>query len=228
MKNPLKIALVASAAALLLSGCGLVNSLVPDQSVTNAYGLDDRPVELSPVPSGTALASAAVATLYEGSLSASFDDVVLPDSVPAGIRPSSLEEELQLGSSVTITAGAGATLPATLTIEGVTLAVSVDDASDDPVATEELATDLSIVLTQESCLAGVCTYTVTSADAGSAETLLILAVAGAAFDELWTLLQNGVERNSLTGTMTLEFDQAFDASSIEIVLQTTAGTLKFG
>lgn len=226
MKSIATLVLLAGL-ALLLSACGLVNALIPDQAIDNAFGLDNQELTLTVIDS-SALRSAA-STTFSGDVTATFDDPDLSD-VPAGIRPDAIEEVVALGATVSASSvmAVPSDFPDTMTITGASLSATVDDPSNDPTLTKTIASDaLALSLAKADCNVTVgttCTFSVTATDA----QLLLLSIEGSEFDTVWTLLSNGSSPNTLDGTFELTVDQALPSDSqVTIVLDTNAGTLKF-
>lgn len=221
MKRIVTLATLAFA-ALLLSGCGLVNSFIPDQPAENVFGLDEKAVTLQPTAAGSQFTAQAVAT-YEAQVTGTFGDVDT-SKIPAGIRPSGVEETLSLGGSIEVTFAASADMPQTLVVSGVDLALTLDDSSSEATTSSFSSGQISASFTKGACNLQTCTY---SASAETVE-LMQIDVKGADFDAVWALITNGDHSNTATGTLTLTFEPAISATAIEVTLKTSNGKVKFG
>ena len=216
---------------ILLGAC---NALIPDQTVTNPFGLDGRQVTLTQQAQGglsqTGLSAQAVSATYSGNLTATFKD--LEQNLPGGIRPSSIEESLGLAAELKVASASGeAAFPNSLTITASSLAFTATDGSGAPTLSQSFnsASGLALVITKKSCtLAGAttCTYTVSA----PSTVLLLVALAGSNFSTFFDILSKGGSPNTLTASFSLVLmgDTLFPAdSAVTVTLKTSQGTLKF-
>jgi hypothetical protein len=211
---------------------GACNALIPDQTVTNAFGLDGKQVTLTQQAqaglSQTGLSAQAVSATYSGTLAATFKD--LEQNLPGGIRPSSIEESLGLAAELKVASASGeAAFPNSLTITASSLAFTVTDGLGAPTLSQSFnsASGLALVITKKSCTgATTCTYTLSA----PSTVLLLVALAGSNFSTFFDILSKGGSPNTLTASFSLVLmgDTLFPAdSAVTVTLKTSQGTLKF-
>lgn len=229
MFKTIKTLTVVSALAALLSACGVVNSLIPDQEIGNPLGLDGKTVTMTRT-SSTGLSTQAGVTYTDATLSASFAD---PDlgSLPGGIKPNELVVALAIGPTVEMTGSATATFPDSVTFSNASLDLTVDDASGDAAFEDTFdATGLNLVLTKSSCTAdntaGTQSCSYSTSTSGNASVLL-MDIASADFNTLWKLMTNDASPNTVSGSFSLTTSAEIPATSVTVTLQLPNGTLKF-
>jgi hypothetical protein len=218
--------------AFFLSSCGV---LIPDQAVTNPFGLDGKSVTLSQQAQTqqTGLSAQAIQVTYSGSVSATFND--FDQNLPGGIRPSGIAENLGIEANVRVssaTSTSEAAFPSSLSIVASRLEFTVADGGDgQPTVSKtfDSAAGLNLVLTKGSCqtAGGVtCTYTTNAVDT----ILLVLQLVGGDFGTFFDIISGGGEPNTLSGTfsVTISGDTLFPSDSqMTVVLNTSQGTLSF-
>jgi hypothetical protein len=131
---------------ILLGAC---NALIPDQTITNPFGLDGKQVTLTQ-QAQVGLSAQAVLATYSGNLTATFKD--LEQNLPGGIRPSSIEESLGLAAELKVASASGeVAFPNSLTITASSLAFTVTDGdgSGAPTLSQSFnsASGLALVIT---------------------------------------------------------------------------------
>jgi hypothetical protein len=215
--------------AFFLSSCG---ALIPDQNVENVFGLDGKSVTLSQQQQiqQAGLAAQAVAATFSGAISASFND--FDQSIPGGIRPTGISENVGLEATVRVasaTATSEADFPSTLNIVASQLNITVADGSGQPTINKAFnsVSGLSIALNKGSCTvaSGVtCTYTINATNA----ILLLAQLVGSEMGTFYTIISSGGEPNTVTGTFSISVDALFPANSqVTVVLNTSDGVLTF-
>lgn len=223
--------LVVLSLVLVLSACA---SLIPEQSVTNPFGLDGKSVTLSQQAQlrQPGLSAQALSATLSGNISATFPD--FNQSLPGGIRPSGISENLGIEANVGVSSASStseADFPSTLSIVASQLTITVKDGSGQPTVNKTLnsGSGLNLVINKGSCqVAGgvTCTYTTNAA----ATVLLLLQLVGSDFSTFFDILSGGSAPNTLEGTfsLTISGDSLFPADSqVTVVLNTTQGTLAF-
>jgi hypothetical protein len=224
--------LVVLGLAVLLGAC---SSLVPDQAVTNPFGLDGKSVTLqqSAALNENGLSAQAVSAVYSGSISTTFND--LDQSLPAGIRPSGISENVGVEADIRVAAPTTneADFPNSMTIIASQLGFTVTDGSGQPTVQKtfnsEAGLNLTVTKKAGSCQAGTgltCTYV-----ANAVDTILLLAeLVGPDFSTFFNIISGGTEPNTLSGTfsLTVSGDSLFPAGSqVTVVLNTSQGILTF-
>jgi hypothetical protein len=116
MDMKIRIFPLVGIACIALSGCGVVNSVIPE--VDNLVSLNDTTVD-AVVGSGRALISGNITK------SATFDDRTLPSQ--GSIRRLRLRQSLD--QAVEVTVPNGATLPASFTLSNFALLITLADAA---------------------------------------------------------------------------------------------------
>jgi hypothetical protein len=228
--------LVVLSLVLLLGAC---SSLIPDQSVTNPFGLDGKSVTLSQQAQlqesqlkQPGLNAQALSATLSGAITASFND--FDQDLPGGIRPSGISENLGIGANVQVRSASGvgeAAFPNTLSVVASQLTFTVKDGSGQPTVTKTFtsASGLNLVINKGTCQVGsgvTCTYTTNAVGT----VLLLLQLVGSDFSTFFDILSEGSEPNTLEGTfsLTVSGDALFPSDSqVTVVLETTQGTLSF-
>ncbi len=224
--------LVVVGLVVLLSSC---SALIPDQKVTNPFGLDGKRVTLQQqgaALTGDGLSAQQVSATYSGSVTASFNDLDL--DLPGGISPSGISENVGLGVEMKVASSQPeSAFPASLSITASQLDFRVADGSGNPTVNQTFksAAGLNLSFTKQSCsLASGVTTCIYSTNAVS--TVLVLAqLVGTNFSTFFNnILRGGSAPNTLEGTfsITASGDRLFPADSqVEVTLKTSEGTLAF-
>ena len=92
-----RIALVVGGLALVLSACGLVNSLVPNQTVSNPLGINGKTVTMkSPaLPAGLTTQAPATVASFGGTFSGTFPDLDA-SKIPGGVKPNGFDADINV------------------------------------------------------------------------------------------------------------------------------------
>jgi hypothetical protein len=223
------------AAALVLSGCGLLNAFVPDQTATNPLGLDGVPVSMT-ATSTAALApqAAAPGTDFSGSVSASFPNIDT-SGFPSGVTPNKLVADLTLGALVTVSspsAVGGADFPDAVNVTAAGIDLTVADGSGSPNTTVSASASSAsgmLTLTKGSCKAGTvgwsCDYAPSLASGASA---LLTITVSAHFAQLWTIATAGTSPNTVDGSFGVTLDPGIPGdSTVSVTLSSAEGTFSF-
>jgi hypothetical protein len=221
---------------LLLSSCNtVVNTLIPDQPITNPFGLNNRPLTLTMPRPDDPFVPLESAT-YGGGLSSSLNNVT--SSVFGPTRPTGIEEQLGIASTITISSAFAnnasdpqTVFPKTLTLSKSSLNFKVVDGPQGATFEDvfQPPSGLTFTLTKETCetnpVKTICTYTI---DKGT--PLLQIQLLGEDFNTLFNFITAGGQPNTISGTLSLELTgeslPPLD-SEIIVILKTSEGKLKF-
>jgi hypothetical protein len=220
----------------LLSGCNTVlNALIPDQPITNPFGLNNRDITLKMERPADPLAKVEAAS-YFGGLSSSF--INLSPSILGEARPTGIEEKLALASTLKVSSvfannasDPQAVFPESLTLATARLAFKVVDGPEGSSLEEVFNSvpDVVLVMTKQACVTGssktTCTYLT-----GAEVTLFQLQFLGENFNTLFDIITAGGQPNTISGNLNFEFMGASFPpldSEITLVLKTSDGKLKF-
>lgn len=225
-----RIVAAVAGLALVLSACGLVNSLIPDQSVTDPLGLNGTSVTMS-APSTPALGAQLVVTTttLSGAFNGSFGDFDA-SSIPSGVHPSGFAAPIDVAATASIATATPGSLPTSFSVTGVTLDLTVKDGSGAPSFTLSPPfsnTGTLLTFTQTACTASSCDYSVAAGpDLGSA--LIALSLSSSDVATLWQIVTGGNATNTAQGSITVTVDQGLPAdSALTVQLVSPTGTLTF-
>lgn len=210
---------------LLVGACG---GLVPPQSVTNLFGIDDAAVDLgAPAVEVGVLALLPTGTSFEGTISESFTG----DSfdVPGFANATLMKESVVIEADVEVTVPAGedpTTLPASFSL--VSGAISLEFSVDGAKIAEASGTgslDPPLVLTRESCDATSCAYT---AAVSSEDHAIVVTATAASANAVFDAMQEG-QTLVVTGTyaVTLAPPGLTLSAVVSVTLSTAGGTIEF-
>jgi hypothetical protein len=221
---------------IVLSGCNAVlNAVIPDQPVTNPFGLNDLLLILTMPRPDDPLESLESAT-YSGGSSNSLSNLA-PDAF-GPTRPTGVEEQLGIASRLTIASAFAnnasdpqRVFPETLTLSKSTLSFTVKDGPGGAAFEDvfESLSGLTFTLTKEECETNlsrtICTYTLDK------ETpFLQIRLLGEDFNTLFDFITSGGQPNTISGSLNLELTgeslPPLD-SEIRVFLKTSEGILKF-
>ncbi len=220
--------IIVGALALLVSAC---SALIPDQTMNNPLGLDNTTLALNSVSTAALNQQAATSTTFSGSTSTTFPNQDL-SSKPSWANPNGFTSDIS-ALGVTIKPGDATTLPQTLHVTRVTLALNVADGSGTPSFTwnyDSGALSQILVLTRSSCsttMADGCTYTV---QAGSDLNGAFVPVSFTAsqVSTMMTIIGGGTSPNDVTADASVTVDQGLTGvGEMDITLGNATGTLKF-
>ncbi len=229
---------VLSGLALVLSACGLVNSLIPDQQVTNPLGINGQSVTMSAQPATAALSSQATGTdTFGGNFSGTFNDIDA-SSIPGGVKPSGFVTDIGIDSTATIASPSASSLPSTIKLTKVALSLQVNDgATAGGTPSFSLTPPYShagtlLVLTQQagtcSTASGIsCDYAVAAGpDLGAA--LIALVLSSGDVNTLWDIVTGGNSTNHTNGSISVTLDQTLPSdATLQVKLVSKEGTLSF-
>lgn len=227
MSQTVRSLALAAAGAVLLSACGVLNALIPDQTVSEGVlgiGSAGVPVPLYAEPSGADVGAAQFvnATVFTGTFDLGSVDVDAVDELPSFVEADAITETLALGDSVVVTypttASAGSFTLVELAVTG-SITISGSEYAL-PVLT---ATGLSVLFDDEDCTAGVCTY-------GTASDLpeFDVALAAAAVAAYSDLLQDGGSISAeLTVTATLASPGLPVDAEVVVTIESLGAVIEF-
>jgi FlaG/FlaF family flagellin (archaellin) len=229
---------VLSGLALVLSACGLVNSLVPDQKVANPLGIDGQTITMSAQPGTAALSPQATGTnTFGGHFSGTFGDINA-SSIPGGVKPSGFVADIGIDSTATIASTSASSLPATINVTNVGLSLQVNDGATAGGTPSFTLTPpykhagTLLVLNQQagtcSTTSGIsCDYAVTAGpDLGAA--LIALSLSSSDVGTLWQIVTTGSSTNHAAGTVSVTLDQNLPSdATLQVKLVSKEGTLSF-
>ncbi len=201
---------------VLLAACA---SLIPAQSFDNPLGLANKDIAVT-VPATAALRTLAAGA---GTVSGSFNDVDLSD-VPLGIIPAKYEIELGFTGSATVS---GSSLPATITLTNVQLAITVSDV-DNSATIPTMSYPGSLTLTQQSGSS----YSVAgsaSIDSGDVSAIFTAVIASSQLTNLLDviLLDGSNTQNTAMATLSFETDDLAAGGTITMTINAGTGTVSF-
>jgi len=182
-----RLPLLCSVALLSLSGCGAVNSLIPE--IDNLVPLSGNSVQAT-VGSGRAVISGNITK------SVSFPDRDLPSA--SKLKSMSLRQSL--ATSVQVTVPNGVSLPNTFTLSNITLQITLSDGDRSTSSSATYAGPVTFTRT-----AGTSTYT-------TATTIEVsnISFTSAPFSTVKSIITTAPSPNTATGKL------SFDAESTEL------------
>jgi hypothetical protein len=217
---------LAVAASFLLSACGLLNTLIPDQTIEDgvlgigAAGIQ-IPLDAEPGAAGIGVAQ-LTATVFSGTFDVDAVPVDAVEGLPAFVDAAAITETIALGDSVEVT------YPTTGPAESFTL-VELEIAGTVTISSvvyplPTLVEDgLSVVFSNPDCTAGVCTYDTAS---GLPEfDVALVAAAVAAYSAL--LQDGGTIAADVTVTATLDAPGLAADATIVITLESLGAVIEF-
>ena len=225
----LRSVVVLAALAVVLSACGLVNALVPDQDVNDPLGIDGQTVTLSANSSALGSASTQALSLNVASnFAGEFDDIDTSE-FPAGVHPKEMLLDVALRATAILTSATGV-LPDEVEVTAASLTLTVADGSGSPSVTVGATAGgglLTLEKIDSSCVAiDGCAYTVTPAVGH--DTLLSIDATGQDFLKLWSIATSGSEPNTVAGTFGLELEPNVPQDTlVEVTISAPTGTFKF-
>ena len=222
--------IVVAALALLVSAC---SSLIPDQTLTNPLGLNNKSVALDTVTTaGLAPQAGATSTTFSGSTSSTFQDV---SGIPSWVSASGFQSDLT-ATSVTINSTAPSTLPASLDVTEFKFDVTAKDGSGSPSLTFNYDSGQKtqlLKLTQTSCDSTSCTYSVAAGSdlSGTVDQLVQISLSSGDAQKLLDMVRGGDATNDVSASVALTVGTALSTTtttSMDITLKNATATLKFG
>ena len=223
---------IVGALGLLISAC---SALIPDQTLNNPLGLNNKTVNLNSVSyAGLSPQVAATSTTFSGSMTTTFPDQDL-SSKPSWANPNGFTSDLS-ATSVTIKPGDATSLPATLNVTRVTFGLNVADGSGTPSfnwSYDSGSTPQQIlVLTRGTCgptVADGCTYSVAAgSDLSDVGKLIVVSFSQSQVTTLMNIIGGGTSPNDVTANASVTVDQGLtSATDMDITLGNATGTLTF-
>ena len=214
-----------TAVALALAAC---NSFIPDQPLTNAFGLDGVQLELTPTDTAArGLAPQQAQSLrFAGEISAFLDDIDASD-VPGWVNPATLRETLGLERELRLTVGLSGGCPSAVTITDAALELSITDPGGTSLAKSFSASGLAFTFERSSQGALECSY---QAEV-DAVALLTLLLQGSELDTLYNdILANGQQPNEVAGSfaLTVSSDEPLPTdATLRVTLSSSEGLMTF-
>lgn len=226
--------LAAVAVTGMLSACGVLNSFLPNQTLTDPLGIDGQAVTLQPPGLSPAATPQQTQSTWSQSAESTLDDIDTTD-IPDWVDPAALFVDVRFEGTATFasaTASSGGDFADVFTFDAAALvdASITDDDTAETVSLPDVSTPAgaTVTLQKESC-SGVapvtCTYTATS---GLADFVIPVEITGADMDALYDILTMGSQTN--TSSVTLELTATGTApadTTITVVIEAATGTLTF-
>ncbi len=215
--------------ALVTAGAlGACSSLIPDQNIANAFGLDG--VQVTASATGVQPTSPAAGTTGSTQVSGTFASEVASGGFPAIhgiINVATISDDITIRTTVDLTAPGDTTLAESYTITGASIALLVSSAGATLIEQTWTATGLELTFS------GSATYDEeTDTTSGTYEVvaeipLVTLLVQGAAVDAFLDALSEG-ETLDVAGTMTVDLEPAFPfGAELTFTLKSLGGTVTF-
>lgn len=228
MTKTIRSLALAVASALVLSACGVLNALIPDQDVPGGVlgiGTAGVDVELTAGVQDAGIGAEQItltATVFTGTLAVDTVDVEAIDELPDFVEAAAITETVTLDDSVVVTYPTSAEADSfTLTELAVSGSVTISgNEYTFPVLT---ADGLSVLFANPICAAGVCSYT-------TASNLpeIDVALAAAAVDAYSALLQGGGTIGvEVTVTATLDAPGLAADAEIVVTLESLGAVIEF-
>lgn len=227
MTKTIRSVALAVAGATLLSACGLLNALIPDQDISEGIlGIGSAgvqvPLEADVATTGIGAAQFVSATVFTGTFDLGTVDVDPIDGLPDFIDADAITETIALGDSVEVTYPTGNEVDSfTLTELSVTGSITISNTEYAlPVLT---ADGLAVLFEDVDCVGTVCTY-------GTASDLpeLDVALVAAAIDAYAALLQDGgTVTAELTVTATLDAPGLAADATVVVTLESLGAVIEF-
>ena len=228
MTKTIRSLALAVAGAVLLSACGALNALIPDQDVPGGVlGIGNAGVDVELVAGVQDAGIGAEqitfnATVFTGTLAIDAVDVDAIDELPDFVEAAAITETVTLDNSVVVTYPTTASLESfTLNELAVTGSVTISGTTYEfPVLT---ADGLAVLFANPVCADGVCSYT-------TASNLpeIDVALAAAAVDAYSALLQGGGSIGvSVTVTATLDAPGLAADAAVVVTLESLGAVIEF-
>ncbi len=213
-------ALIAISLAAALAAC---SSVIPDQAITNAFGVDGTDVTV------TAVGASSIAPLASGRLAGSVGPVSFEldgiDGIPDFARPRSISDVITIETTVFVSAPGEVAFATDYTITGVDLTLSVRDGADTVVTESWSNDDLELTFSGSAAFDGATTSGeyLAQVDVPLAEVRL----SGAKAIALFELVKAG-GRYTVQGEVAIDVVPAFPAGGeLTFTLKSLGGTLAF-
>lgn len=227
MSKTIRSLALAAAGAVLLSACGALNALIPDQTIDGGVlGIGTVGVEVTLDAdlgtTGIGAAQIVTATVFTGTLDIPSVDVDAIDELPDFVEAAAITETVALGDSVVVTyPSTGPADSFTLTELVVTGSVTI---SGTEYAFPVLTVDgLAVLFENPVCTDGVCTY-------GTASNLpeIDVALIAAAVDAYSALLKGGGTVGvAVTVTATLDAPGLAADATVVVTLESLGAVIEF-
>lgn len=224
MTTALRILTVLALAAAL-SACGLLRGLIPDQSLTDPFGLDGVDVTLGADEAAASALDAAASTTLVGTIDASFDveDNDIPSWISDVLRIRSVSGDVGIAPLVTLDAPEGAALPQALSIVAANHEFAVSSGGSRRFGGAWSADGLTVLLSASEPCDASCTYTVTPQD----QALLTMLMTGSEARAYGQVIA-APGSYDLDGQVVLEVDAELPAGTeMRIELRDFGGVVSF-
>lgn len=226
MERPVRYLSIAGL-ALLLSACGALAGLIPDQSIADPFGLDGTAVTVA-APATGGVAALATAQLT-GSFTATVDSgglAGLPPLVTGAVNPATISDVLTIRQAVQVAAPGQVDFAPSYLITGVRLSLEVFDGTRSVLSQTSIHDDLALTLSGSAQPDGE-GNTTGLYTAQLDVPLLELELAGQRARNYFRLLATeGSYR--VEGSLTLEIGPPFPTGAeMTVTLKSLGGTLTF-
>lgn len=227
MNTIVRTVALAVASAVLLSACGALNALIPDQDVADGVlGIGSAgvavPLEADLSTADVGAAQIVSATVFTGTFDLGTVDVAAIDGLPDFVDADAITETVALGDSIEVTYPTGGVADSfTLTELAVTGSITIANTEYAlPVLT---ADGLAVLFDGANCVGDVCTY-------GTASNLpeLDVALVAAAVDAYAALLKDGGTVSAeLTVTATLAAPGLAADATVVVTIESLGAVIEF-
>lgn len=211
---------------LLTSGCGAVNSLIPDQVIVNPLSLDNWPVLLKSSNELTAHAQSSSISL-QGAHSVSFPD--FDTGLPSGVTPSSYDIELGFQEGVTI--ASSSELPTTVTLRNLILNVVLYNGAEGVTdrITYSATYPADLVLNKNTGCVTFCSYTWDEASRDAAANVLNTSIRDHVLQQAVRILRNNPGENTVSIQLIMETDLGTEhaGAALTVRVRSERGLMKF-
>lgn len=216
---------LALAGAMLLASCGVINSLIPDQTFDDGIlGIGQAGVQVDlTAPASSGIQSAAATTTFSGVLAGSAT-VDGSDSIPDFVDAEAIEEAISMGTTLDVnfpTVFSEAFTVTALTVQGT---VAIDGGTPIALPAGTGVSGLSLLYTATTDLGGNTWRFTTTSSVPTIDVDMPPALV-AAFGDL--LRDGGTIDADLIVTMTLAGPGIEDDATITLTLTSLGATVSF-
>lgn len=227
MTKTIRSFVLAAAGAVVLSACGVLNALIPDQTIAEGVlGIGTAGVAVTLAadvePTGIGAAQSISVTEFKGTLAIDSVEFEAIDELPGFVRAAAITETLTLGKGIVVTYPTTASANSfKLTELAVTGSVTISNTEYAfPVLT---ADGLEVLFENPICADGACAYT-TASNVPEFDVVL----AAAAVTAYSALLQNGGTIGvALTVSATLDAPGLAADAEVVVMIKSLGAVIEF-
>lgn len=227
MTKSLRSLALAGAGAVLLSACGVLNALIPDQNVPEGVlGIGTAGVDVAlaadPGPASIGAAQVVTVTEFSGTLAVDAITVDAIDELPDFVEAAAITETVALGDAVQIQYPTGGEV-GTFTLTGLSIGGSVT-ISGTAIPLPALDSGaLAVEFGGENCVDDTCTYT--TADNVPEFDVALAAAAVEAYSDLLKL--GGTVDVEIVVTATLQAPGLPADATLTVTLESLGAVIEF-